>query len=46
MTPQAYATKVLGAKKGKYPTLTRRQAAFAKNFGGAAKKRAAKKGKG
>jgi len=40
MSNQAYAHKVLSAKKGKYPTSTRRQANFAVNFGGASHRRA------
>ncbi|MHB1956709.1 MAG: plasmid mobilization protein [Sulfobacillus sp.] len=39
MGVQAYARKVLAAPKGRYPASTRRQANFAKNFGGASRKR-------
>jgi hypothetical protein len=39
MGVQAYASKVLRAPKGRYPASTRRQANFAKNFGGASKRR-------
>jgi hypothetical protein len=39
MSVQAYAAKVLRAPKGKYPASTRRQANFARNFGGRRKKR-------
>jgi hypothetical protein len=37
---QAHATAVLAAPKGRYSAKTRRQAAFAKNFGGASRRRA------
>jgi len=40
MSNQAYANKVLSAKKGAYPAATRRQANFAKTFGGASHRRA------
>jgi hypothetical protein len=37
---QAHANAVLRAPKGRYSAKTRQQAAFAKNFGGASKRRA------
>jgi hypothetical protein len=40
MSNQAYARRVLSAKKGTYPVSTVRQANFAKNFGGASHRRA------
>lgn len=40
MSPSAFANKVMSAKKGTYSTQTRRQANFAKNFGGASHRRA------
>lgn len=40
MSVQGYAGRVLAAPKGKYPAATRRQAVFAKNFGGASRRRA------
>lgn len=40
MSPQAFASKVMSAKKGKYPAQTRRQANFAINFGEASHRRA------
>jgi hypothetical protein len=40
MGVQAYARKVLAAPAGRYPASTRRQANFAKNFGGASRRRA------
>jgi hypothetical protein len=40
MSPRAFASKVMSAKKGTYPVQTRRQANFAKVFGGASHQRA------
>jgi hypothetical protein len=40
MKPGAFANKVMSAKKGKYSPLTRKQANFAKVFGGASHRRA------
>lgn len=37
---QAHARAVLAAPKGRYSAKTRQQAAFAKNFGGASRRRA------
>jgi hypothetical protein len=43
MSPLAFARKVMSAKKGAYPAQTRRQANFAKNFGGASHRRASRR---